>query len=60
MARLGNLAKMAPRATTEQVYQELHGRIVRCELRPCDVLSETRVAESFGLSRTPVREVFWR
>lgn len=60
MARLGNLAKMAPRITVEQVYDDLHGRIVRGELRPGDALSETRVAESVGLSRTPVREVFWR
>jgi DNA-binding GntR family transcriptional regulator len=60
MARLNNLAKMAPRATGQQVYEDLHGRIVRGELRPGDSLSETRIAESCGLSRTPVREVFWR
>ncbi len=60
MARLANLAKMAPRATVDQVYEDLHGRIVRGELRPGDSLSEARVAESVGLSRTPVREVFWR
>lgn len=60
MARLANLTKMAPRATAHQVYEALHGRIVRGESRPGDLLSETKVAESFGLSRTPVREVFWR
>ena len=60
MARLANLAKMAPRVTVEQVFDDLHGRIVRGELRPGDALSETRVAESVGLSRTPVRAVFWR
>lgn len=60
MARLANLAKMAPRITVDQVFDDLHGRIVRGELRPGDALSETRVAESVGLSRTPVREVFWR
>lgn len=60
MARLANLVKMAPRITVEQVFDDLHGRIVRGELRPGDALSETRVAESVGLSRTPVREVFWR
>lgn len=60
MARLANLAKMAPRITAEQVYDDLHGRIVRGDLRPGDALSETRVAESVGLSRTPVREAFWR
>lgn len=51
---------MAPRATGDRVYEDLHGRIVRGELRPGDPLFETRVAERYGLSRTPVREVFWR
>lgn len=60
MSRSANLAKMAPRITVDQVFDDLHGRIVRGELRPGDALSETRVAESVGLSRTPVREVFWR
>ena len=60
MARLANLTKMAPRANAQLVYEALHGRIVRGEARPGDLLSETKVAESFGLSRTPVREVFWR
>ena len=60
MARLPNIAKMAARATAQQVYDDLHGRIVRGELRPGEALSETRMAETFGLSRTPVREVVWR
>jgi DNA-binding GntR family transcriptional regulator len=51
MSRLPNAAKMGPRATGHQVYADLHGRIVRGELRPGD---------SYGLSRTPVREAFWR
>lgn len=59
-ARAANLARMAPRTTGDQVYENLHGRIVRGELRPGDPLFETKVAESYGLSRTPVREVFWR
>lgn len=54
------LRNLAPRASTAQVYAELHGKIVRGELRPGEALAETRVAESYGLSRTPVREVFWR
>jgi DNA-binding GntR family transcriptional regulator len=51
---------MGPRASGQQVYEDLHGRIVRGELRPGDALSESKVAETWGLSRTPVREVFWR
>ena len=46
--------------TAQQVYDDLHGKIVRGELRPGDALSETKAAESYGMSRTPVREVFWR
>ncbi len=60
MAKLANLAKMAPRPSGQQVYEDLHGQIVRGELRPGQGLSESKVAESYGLSRTPVREVFWR
>ena len=60
MAKLANLAKMAPRLSGQQVYEDLRGQIVRGELRPGQSLSESKVAESYGLSRTPVREVFWR
>ena len=58
--RLGALSRAVGRVTGDQVYAELHGEIVRGVLRPGDTLTETRVAERFGLSRTPVREVFWR
>ncbi len=59
-ARAANLARMAPRVTGERVFEDLHGQIVRGELRPGDPLFENKVAERYGLSRTPVREVFWR
>ncbi len=51
---------MSRRATGEQVYADLHGQIVRGDLKPGDSLAESRVGEAYGLSRTPVREVFWR
>ena len=51
---------LAPRATGQQVYDDLHGQIVRGQLRPGDALTETKVGDAYGLSRTPVREVFWR
>ena len=51
---------LSPRATGQQVYEDLHGRIVRGELRPGASLTEARIGEAYGLSRTPVREVFWR
>jgi DNA-binding GntR family transcriptional regulator len=60
MAKLDNLAKMAVRATVEQLHDRLHHKIIRGQIRPGEALSETKVAESFGVSRTPIREVFWR
>ncbi len=60
MAKLANLAKLAARPTGQQVYDDLHSQIVHGGLRPGQPLSETKVAERYGLSRTPVREVFWR
>ncbi len=59
-AKPADLAKLALRPSGQQVYADLHGRIVHGELRPGQGLSESKVAESYGLSRTPVREVFWR
>ena len=45
---------LSPRATGQQVYEDLHGRIVRGELRPGASLTEARIGEAYGLSRTPV------
>ena len=60
MAKIANFAKLALRPSGQQVYEDLHGQIVHGELRPGQGLSESKVAERYGLSRTPVREVFWR
>ena len=48
------------RAGADRIYDELRAQIVTVSLRPGDALSETRIAESFGVSRTPVREAFRR
>ncbi len=58
--RLGSLARVRARTTGQEVYEDLHRQIVQGVLRPGDPLSEARIAERYGLSRTPVREVFWR
>ncbi len=58
--RLGAPGAAVGRVSAQQVYDALHAEIVQCVLRPGDSLTESRVAERFGLSRTPVREVFWR
>jgi GntR family transcriptional regulator, rspAB operon transcriptional repressor len=47
-----------PRAATaaSQIYADLRTELVSLERRPGDVISETEIAQSYGVSRTPVRE----
>jgi GntR family transcriptional regulator, rspAB operon transcriptional repressor len=40
------------------LYRDLRERIVSVSLAPGEAVSETRIAESYGVSRTPVREAF--
>ena len=53
--KLGSLSRAQARVTGLKVYEDLHRQIVQGILRPGDPLSENRVAERYGLSRTPVR-----
>lgn len=46
------------RTKGNRLYARLYGDILTGRLRPGEVLSETRIAEQHGISRTPVREVF--
>ena len=48
------------RAAGTRLYEDLHGAILTGQMRPGEGLSETKVAEQYGISRTPVREVFRR
>jgi DNA-binding GntR family transcriptional regulator len=48
------------RAAGARLYADLHAGIITGRLRPGDNLSEARVAEQYGISRTPVREAFRR
>jgi DNA-binding GntR family transcriptional regulator len=59
-ARRRNLARLTGRVSTQQIYEDLRAQIVRGELRPGAALTEAAFAARFGLSRTPIREVFWR
>jgi DNA-binding GntR family transcriptional regulator len=43
-----------------QLYEALRRQILTAAIRPGAALPETRIAEQFGVSRTPVREVFHR
>lgn len=46
-----------PAAMVERLYTELRRAILRCELEPESVISQVQLAERFGVSRTPLREV---
>lgn len=41
-----------------QVYQALRERIIRADLAPGALVSETEIAKAFSISRQPVREAF--
>ena len=53
-------AGAAARRIRPDIYQQLRERIVSVELVPGTAMSESRIAEGFGVSRTPVREAFKR
>jgi DNA-binding GntR family transcriptional regulator len=47
---------LTPRALYEQVAEQLRQRIFRRELEPGCWIDELKIAEEFGISRTPLRE----
>lgn len=47
-------------AAWKLVYQDVRERIVSMQMRPGEPVSEKQIAESHGLSRTPVREAMQR
>jgi DNA-binding GntR family transcriptional regulator len=49
-----------PVSLTDRVYEELVKGVVAGELRPGDKLTDRRLAEQLGVSRTPVREALQR
>ncbi len=48
------------RLVAPQIYFDLRERIVSVALVPGELLSEVRIAQDYGVSRTPVREAFKR
>lgn len=44
----------------EVAYNKLLDKIINCEIAPGSFINEARIAEAFGLSRTPVREAVSR
>lgn len=50
------IQRLEPASISQRVYAALEAAIVQCELPPSTELSDRRLAEQFGVSRTPVRE----
>ncbi|MCW5256310.1 GntR family transcriptional regulator [Verminephrobacter aporrectodeae] len=50
------VSTLTPRALYEEVAEQLRQRIFRRELEPGDWIDELKIAEEFGISRTPLRE----
>ena len=50
------LPLLTPRALYEEVAEQLRQRIFRRELEPGSWIDELKIAEEFGISRTPLRE----
>lgn len=51
---------VAPRTTTDAVFDKLHDEIARLKLLPGTKMSEAEVAQRMGVSRQPVRDAFNR
>lgn len=49
-------ASLAPRALYEEVAELLRQRIFKRELEPGSWIDELKIAEAYGISRTPLRE----
>ncbi len=60
MAGLRRLTLKANRSISEEVYRVLREAILQGDLKPNERLVETQLAQSLGVSRTPVREAVHR
>lgn len=48
------------KSTKDSCYFDLRARILRLDITPSSALDETSLSAAYGLSRTPLREVFQR
>src|SRR6059058_6102461 len=55
-AALMSPTSLAPRALYEQVAEQIRQRIFRRELEPGSWMDEVKLAQEYGISRTPLRE----
>ncbi|HOF50898.1 MAG TPA: GntR family transcriptional regulator [Rhodoferax sp.] len=56
MSEIRPPASLSPRALYEEVAELLRQRIFRRELEPGSWIDELKIAEDYGISRTPMRE----
>jgi DNA-binding GntR family transcriptional regulator len=54
------MGKVSGESLTQQAYQRISQDIRNCTLPPGSEISEGEIAESFGMSKTPVREALGR
>lgn len=50
------MERREPQSLAEQAYAALKRDIIRCDLRPGELVIEARLAERYGMSKTPVRQ----
>ena len=53
---VGMLRPIETASMAERAYETLESAIVRCELGPGALLSDRKLSEQLGISRTPIRE----
>ena len=53
---MSSALSLAPRALYEEVAEQLRQRIFRRELEPGSWIDELKLAQQYGISRTPMRE----
>ncbi len=60
MSELRRLSPKANRSVSDEVYRVLREAIIRGELKPNEHLVEMQLAQTLGVSRTPIREAIHR
>ena len=60
MSELRRLSQKPNRSISDEVYRVLREAIIRGDLKPNEHLVETQLAQTLGVSRTPVREAIHR
>jgi DNA-binding GntR family transcriptional regulator len=55
-AAMASALTLAPRALYEEVAEQLRQRIFQRQLEPGSWIDEVKIAQEFGISRTPLRE----